>query len=300
MASSSTARRADPLPRRQPGFVFSLYHGPDRHPVPPAGDETLTEAGVPFHGIASRGLLGEIGEPEDWSRFAHRLHDGSPSDEPVLLGLREAAQRLHVLSFRQSARAAERYLEARLPPKGPRLCELWNIKEGHTSSVWHVVARDEDGFEEFILNVARDDEAGRELARTAQTMMAIGQRHADLAMAGVEDIAEVEIDYSGEPLMVTVTRNELVRDGLEIHLGRHRQTGEPTLVVVERFLTEPDNPAEIARLVGRVMTNAECLRLEEDLAAFIDAASEIAEVAVDINEGDLVWAGDRAVVVAIR
>ncbi|MBK5571159.1 hypothetical protein [Ensifer sp. SSB1] len=299
MVTPTTARPAVPADRWSPAVVFARYHGPDRLPVRGTSIDDLAAA-VPFHGIISRGLEGEILDPGEWQRYAHRLFDDQGDDDPAFARLREAASRHRVLSFLQSTRAAERYLETRLAPKGRRLCELWSVKEGHTSSVWRIAAYDdEDGLEEFILNVARDDVAGRELARTAETMRQIHQSHPDLNMAKVEDIAEVEINYYGEPVAVTVTRNALVRNGVEIHLGRHRQTGAPIHVAIERFLTSHNQPSEITQLFGRVMTPAECLQIETDLATFLKAASQVAPVAVDINDGDLVWDGDHAVVVAI-
>jgi len=284
MNSPSLVRRTAAAP------TFALYHGPDR--------TEISTADGPFHGIVPRGLVGGVGL-DDWRLYAHRFFDDATEENGSLALLRQAARQSHVLSFRHSAEAAQRFVEKRLDLQEAR-CDLWNIKEGHTSSVWRVAVDGENSSGEFILNVARDDAAGLELARTAWTMQAIGDRYPDLAMAKVEDIAEVEIDYFGQPAAVTVTRNELVRDALEIHLGRDRQTGEPTHVVIERFLTSPEQPSEIVHIFGRVMTHTECLRLEADLAAFLDAALQVAPVAVDINDGDIVWAGSRAVVVAIR
>ena len=279
---------------------FAVYHGPDRIQVRPTRASFPPAENEPFHGIMPRGLTVDGASAEDWRRYAHRLFDGPDEGEPELIALRQAVRRHRVLSFRHSAEAARRYVEAHCVPRRAGICELWNLKEGHTSSIWRVALRDEAGYEEFVLNVARDQAAGGELARTSQTMWTIGERHPELGMAVVEDLAEVDIDYFGEALAVTVARNELVPDALEIHLGQHRRTGEPTYVVVERFLTDPEHPAEIAHLVGRKMTDAECLRLEADLAAFLAAGCEHGPVAVDINEGDLVWDGTRAVVVAIR
>ncbi len=270
--------------------TFTLYHGPDRTEI------STTEG--PFHGIVPRALVGVVGL-DDWRLYAHRFFDDATEENGSLALLRQAARQSHVLSFRHSAEAAQRFVERRLDLQEAR-CDLWNIKEGHTSSVWRVTVDGENASGEFILNVARDDAAGLELARTAWTMQAIGDCYPDLAMAKVEDIAEVEIDYFGQPAAVTVTRNELVRDALEIHLGRDRQTGEPTHVVVERFLMSPEQPSEIVHIFGRVMTHTECLRLEAGLAAFLDAALQVAPVALDINDGDIVWADSRAVVVAIR
>lgn len=300
MIRNATARAAVPTVWPESALTFAHYHGPDRRPVQLLGQPEGAADVEPFHGIASRGVAGDEELAANWARYAHRLFDGEPNHEPGFRDLRAAAQRLHILSFRQSAQVAERYLLGRLPHSGRRFCELWNIKEGHTSSVWHVTAHDEDSVETFVLNIARDDEAGAELTRTAKTMAAIGERHPCLNMARLEDCAEIKIDYFGKPLGVTVTRNEFIRNALEIHVGRHRQTGEPTIVVVERFITEPSRPSEIAHLFGRVMTSAECVQLEADVASFLDLAGELGPIAVDVNHGDLVWDGKRAVVVAIR
>ncbi|MYN11754.1 hypothetical protein GSY71_01110 [Pusillimonas sp. TS35] len=270
--------------------TFSVYHGPDRI-------GTATDDG-PFHGIVPRSLIGGV-DHDKWQRYAHQLFDQAIGANADLALLRLSALQHHVLSFQQSAQAARRFVETRLDLHGGH-CDLWNIKEGHTSSVWHVAAGDGHSSEEFILNIARDDAAGRELARTAEIMQTIAACHPELAMAKVEDVVGVEIDYFGQPASITVTRNELVRDALEIHLGRDRRTGRPKHVLIERFITDPERPCEIVDIAGRVMTDAECHQLTADLAAFLDTASQIASVDVDINDGDLVWDGNRAVVVAIR
>lgn len=298
-----------PAPELQAGAALQcvFFHGPDRQPLPlsdpAAADGTMAwEPGlpVPFHGIAPRGLLAEPAHCAHWSRYAHCLFDDTPEDAPALQALRTQVRRLQVLSFQQSAAVAQRYLALHLPPTGLHLCELWAIKEGHTSSVWQVQVHSSAGTETFVLNVARDAAASLELARSAQNLQAIAARHPELPVAHVHDLAEVPLDYFGQPVSVTVTRNRWIAHALEVHQGRHRQSGEPTWVLVERFVTHPERPAEIAHLLGRVLQPSECAQLQADLDRFLTAAREVGPVEVDINDGDLVWDGQQAVVVALR
>jgi hypothetical protein len=281
---------------------LAFFHGPDKTPIYRGPGDA-----EPFHGVISRGLLaavasGRLGHA-DWRECAHRLFDDSKPDMSALLALREEARQRRVLSFRQSAAAVRRYVDRCLGEKRLRFgcaCEVWNIKEGHTSSVWRVAIRGDDADDEFVVNVARDAEAGMELLATAETMRSIAAAKPDLNMAKVIDAGTTTIEYFDGTIEVAVTRNELVPNALEVHRGTHRVTGLPTYVVIERFVTSEDHPSEIRSLVGRVLQPAECRKLESNIERFLAAASQCGTVALDINEGDVVWDGADAVVIAIR
>lgn len=289
-----------------------MFFGPDRVPFVLGPQATVHCAlATPFHGIVSRGLLQVVadraGGADLWHRHAHRLFD-EPGDTEDLdaAALTDAARQRRVLSFGQSALAArtyvERYCATRLKDGMP-LCELWSIKEGRTSSVWHVTVDPASSADRhaFILNVARDSGAGDELEAASRKMQAIGAIAQGANLARVSDITTVRLDYFGKPIDVVVTRNELIADAYEIHSGRDRHTGADVLVLVERFLTSEDRPAKISSIRGRRLTPDDCQQITNDIDVFLsEAARHHIEASVDINDGDVVWNGRRATVVAIR
>jgi hypothetical protein len=212
-----------------------------------------------------------------------------------------------VLSFGQSALAAKQYVEAycaALPlDRADISCELWNIKEGHTSSVWQVRVHGIPGAEtdEFIVNVARDTEAGRELKATSAKMLAIARLWPKANLAKVLSVDEVPIDFHGVPIGVKVTRNELIRDCYEIHQLVDRLAGRRRLVLVERFLApEKDRPSHIRSIRGRELTEPERRRVKNDVNGLLARIRRRFPVGVDFNDGDVVWNGKRGIVVAIR
>jgi hypothetical protein len=294
--------------------TFAMFFGPDKIPFVLGPRTTvLCAVATPFHGIVSRGLLQALADHDKgadlWHRHAHRLldePDGEDGEDLDVAALKAAARQCRVLSFGQSALAArsyvERYCETQ-PAGGVPSCELWNIKEGHTSSVWHVTIDPGSDADRrvFILNVARDSGAGDELAAASRKMQAIGATGSGANMARVSDMTKVTLDYFGEPIDVLVTRNELVADAYEIHSARDRRTGAEELVLVERFLTSDDRPARISSIRGQRLTPETCQQIANDVDAFLsEAARHHVEASVDINDGDVVWNGRRAIVVAIR
>jgi hypothetical protein len=244
---------------------FSVSHGADRVPLHEGDDGQLTSVlGIPFHGIASRALLPWLHRLPDgsalWERTAHRLHCGGESGSEELTALREEAGRHGVLSLTESCRAARLFVEARF---GERLCdghsELWNTKEGHTSSVWVVTVRSRDGepVERFVLNVARDPIAGVELRESSERLDELSRRHPGLPIAQVHEVTEVVVRLRCGDVRVAVTRNELVEDALEIHPLAPGAGGEHRYALVERFLTGDASPTAIRAVRGREASAAE-------------------------------------------
>lgn len=292
---------------------FGFQFGPERIPfsLGPNGSVECGSPAAPFHGIISRGLLGRLTERgesiEVWHRYAHRIHDGRAAADAVLTRLRIHAAECVVLSFGQSALATKRVVETHCDSLIDRdrdvSCTLWNIKEGHTSSVWQIaICGIHDGeTDEFIVNVARDAEAGRELKATSEKMLAITRQWPEANLAKVLSIREIPLDYYGAPIQVQVTCNELVRDGHEIHSLANRAMGQDRLVLVERFMaSDPDRPSQIRSIRGRELTGAECRKVKADVSDFLARAGRRFPVDVDLTDGDIVWNGRQAIVIAIR
>lgn len=278
------------------------YQGPDRAPLEfGPGGIPATRDGIAFHGIAPRGLMPwldeHLGGAAGWQRHGHRLDDGSAADSMDLASLRHAARAAGVLSLAQSARAAE--AAARLAFPAATHLALWLFKEGHSSSVWVVDVRTPEGDEEFVLNVARDGAAGEELRRSSERLRAV-ERAGDVQVATVESIDTVDLPDEaavGGVRAVTVVRNRLIPDALEIHelsgdAGRQ-------YALVERFLTNPLAPAVIDGVRGRLALAHEADAIDAARAAVESALGCEGDDALCVNDGDLVWNGHEPVLVAV-
>ena len=276
---------------------IALYHGPTRRPL-------RLDAGAPaspprpYHGIMPRGLLemhaaGRL-SAEAWHRWAHVL--GEILDDDDALAVQRLAREAGVLSFTQSALAAQAYLEVS-QTEGCTV-EAWNVKEGHTSSVWTVTIRDERTAvrDRFVLNVARDKAAAIELERTSELMRAITERNPGINMAQVYDIRRVRIEHRGETVEVLVTRVEWIA-GDEVHVLS--RGGKDVYVAVESFVVA-EHSAEIAALRGRPLDGAAHAKLEQDVRACLRRAAVQAQIDIEVNEGDVVWDGTTGTVVAVN
>jgi hypothetical protein len=206
-----------------------------------------------------------------------------------------------VLSFSQSAVCAKEYgaIYCRSKKEKITLMECWNIKEGHTSSVWKISIYGDNISETFIVNVARDREAGMELQESSLKLKAVKEQSPDINSVSVFDISTLHNKLL--PGGVVVTRNEWIENAFEVHLRTNKQEGSEELLMVDRFLMDERNPAKIISILGRIFSSVEANKIKSDLQDFLLNASEYLhdEVAVNINDGDLVWNGERAIVVAI-
>jgi hypothetical protein len=285
---------------------ISWFFGPDREPfVLDDGGAVWAAAGMPFHGIVSRGtreLLQQAGvAPEVWLRNAHRLEaPEQPGEGAELSRVRAAARLAGALSFGESAACVWRYLEQHCVAAGKAAeVEAWNIKEGHTSSVWGVSLRDAQGsLLKFIVNVARDRSASAELDASSKRLRQIRAGAPTVLLAEVEDIERVRVPLASGPAEVVVTRNEWLSGCQEIHAVQEQRRSR--YLLVERFLTMPDAPAHIVSIYGRRCSDAECRQIDSDIASFREQAAAVLQVPteLEVNDGDLVWNGSRAVVVA--
>jgi hypothetical protein len=269
-------------------------HGPNRTRFDVRPDGALVAAGgTPFHGVVSRGLRSWLDSqfpdgPAVWESYAHLLHDADTNVTAELRELRRAAARLKVLSFGQSAQAATQYM-ARL---GCRHALLWNIKEGHTASVWVSCA---DRASPFVLNVARDAVAGAELRDTSRRMRQLAATAPNVPIAAVDDIAKVELLTPAGPMSVVVVRNALIENAREVH----ELPDDRGYVLIDQFVADVEVPARIRGARGRHATAREHAAIDDTIAQVRAAATAGLPVEVDVNDGDVVWDGARAYVVAI-
>jgi hypothetical protein len=286
---------------------FQFYFGPDKIPF------RLDEKGMveknstmPFHGIISKGIISEIVSEkmnsEMWHRYAPFIEQKSDKIDSGMFEFNSLINKYKILSFGQSAWAAQKYLKEKCLKDAINEdldIEIWNIKEGHTSSVWKITVNNTTEKEDFVLNIARDLESSKELKETSEKLRAIIKSFSDINIAKVIDIACVKDELL--PFEVTVTRNEWIDNSFEIHKRTNRETKKEELLLVERFLTDDKKPSRITSVVGRIFSNKEADKIKKDIDEFLTKAMtclpEMPELT--INEGDVVWDGEKAVIVAI-
>jgi hypothetical protein len=281
--------------------LVEFRHGPDGTPFRLRGSEAVIDGTgrIPFHGILSRGLLERVRHTQasfaSWDEYGHLLHHEAEAELQELARWRRTAAECGVLSFTQSALCVRSYVEQYVGANDH--CEAWNVKEGHTSSVWRVQLQNGNAKHEFALNVARDHIAGEELERTSEMMVRIAELWPESNLAKVLDIVMIRLPDVAQPVLVT--RNEWIPDSYEIHRLPAPGNELGPLVLVERFLTEESSPSHVRQILGRRLNEAECAQVNRDVDEFLERTARFA-VQVDINDGDLVWSGQRAIVIAIR
>lgn len=288
-------------------MMVQFYFGPDKIPFR-LNDKGMVEKNstMPFHGIISRGLLNRFIakdiKGEKWHQYAHILFDENScvSDSDLEI-LRSDILECKVLSFDQSALCVKEYVEQSLIEQDKKdvQIELWNIKEGHTSSVWKTSVISDGKEEIFVVNVARDYDAGIELKKISEKLVAIENAFPDINLAKVIEISSVKCDTL--PFLVTVTRNEWVNDSWEIHCRKNKINGKDELLLIERFLRDNNDPSKITSVVGRIFSDIETKTIYEYINHFLTKAATCLteKPLLNINHGDIVWDGEKAVIVAI-
>jgi hypothetical protein len=278
-------------------------YGPDRLPLEESAVATAARWGYrPFHGIVSLGLREHPACTPDGWREAAPLLDTLPRAGGVL---DDAARDCGVLSFDDSLAAAEH--AASEYGNGSAVAELWNLKEGHTTSVWcatYECAADDNDPRRIVLNVARDDLASRELEQATATYSEMVERAPDIAAARVLAIWKLRRDGDGgEP--VTVVAQKWIDDAYEINALPAGADSRGQLCAVERFITDPAQPARICSVRGGRLTAEEHGRVGACVALLLrQGASYDSDLGAwslprfVVNHGDWVWQHDRALAVA--
>jgi hypothetical protein len=284
----------------------SFFFGRNKIPFELRGCRIAESESIPFNGIISRGLLNKFIkyslDIQIWQKYAHFLFKNG--DYPVSNEyniLKKLSQECKVLSFGQSALSAQTYAEyyCKSLKKTDCLIELWNIKEGHTSTVWKVTVKTPEFEDIFVVNVSRDLEAGVELKETSEKLMIIAGMYPDLNLAKVLDIYSLSENFL--PSEVIITKNEWVDNSFEVHSRRNLRSKHEELIMVEQFLTHRNDPAFITSVIGRVFSQYESEKIFSQINHFLKmgAACLPGGLRVDINHGDVVWNGERAIVIAI-
>ena len=277
-------------------------------------DGVLVEDGFlgyrPFFGIVSRGMLPVLrGAPIDWTRWSPLLDvelaaaDRSPgAGVSPLVG---AARRRGVLTFADSALAAQMFVEERLATRIDlsQPLELWNVREGHTASVWRLSGQDHEGAPMLLaLNVSRDDVAADELASSADQLEAAAERCGPVI---ADVVARDRVTLPGpRDLRPLVVAQEWVRGAAELAFLPLRRGGR-RLHAVTAWTTADDDPGRIVGAEGAELGDAEHVRAARQittclltLAVRVDSG-RVDVPRVDLDDGDWMWGPDGLRLVAL-
>jgi hypothetical protein len=296
----------NPTSRVNPAFMrVTVRHGPAATPV------VAGRSYRPFHGIASRGMLDRL--PTDGQvaleRWSPLLDAALAGDEFALATVPkdvvEAARACGMLTFAQSAAAAAQFVahELREVVAPATHVELWNVKEGHTSSVWRLtVDPPERPTVRLALNVGRDHLASDELERSAAILDEVTASSLAVTVAAV--VARGRVTVPGAPgLRPAVVVQEWVEGASELALLPRRGGGR-RLYAVERWVTAEQEPGRIAGAVGHRLTDTEHKQVAECATRFLLDTVRLAGRAalrfprIDVEHGDWMWGADGLYVVA--
>lgn len=297
---------------RESTMRCAVVHGPDRVPVLCPGDIPPSDPEcVPFHQVISRGLLhsaeGRGLPPESWqavSPFVDRALSGFPVIAMPQLELwLDLARANGVLSYSDSACCAMEFTRANSFKLCQRItgsvaeaesidsCELWSIKEGHTSSIWIATlhCNQSESPTRFVLNIARDIEAGRELSAVCSELSALKLRDCSLVVE-VLDSGTV-----GGRWDVPVVATNWISGGYELHV---LSTGRA--IAIDRFNSDPSDPRRVASVTVRSDLDSDdlwsgILRSWISLGDWSRPDGPVLLPRTEINEGDWVFADGRAV-----
>jgi hypothetical protein len=293
-----------------------FVHGPERIPALSPDDVYRSDPGlVPFHQIISRGLLQSAESrglaSEDWremSPFVDRALSGFPVTGPRQLELwLQLARTNGVLSYLDSARCAIKFIDANstdlcqkitgsvIEAKSSNFCELWSVKEGHTSSVWitTLCADQTKSPIRFVLNIARDMAAGRELTAMGGELLALSLRNSS-CVVGVLGSSVVTGNWD-----VPVLATSWISSGCELHVlpsGR--------AVAIEHFNSDPGDPRRVTSVTVRSDLESDdlwsaILRSWISLGDWSRRDGPVLLPRTEINEGDWVFADGQAVLCAL-
>jgi hypothetical protein len=305
--------------------ILYFLHGPHRVPISKSADDGYFTEYHPFHGIISRGMmqtLNGLHVPVDWTRYSASLDTAlAGNDEQASLlpdQLLDIARSCEVLSFADSVSAAEAIVRWHLPDVVSSVdlpfelsqvsaVELWNVKEGHTSSVWKVTLFSDQGENSisFALNVARDSEAGKELLDSAAILQEITPRISSAGIARVLFAARISLPKAETASVATVVQ-EWIEDSYELGYLPDRMTHRHQLFAIDRFLMAPDAHGRIVSVAGRRLESQEQASiLSQILMAMLEASrydpasQQVCFPSFELNEGDWVLSQGRAFLVAV-
>lgn len=272
------------------------------------------------HGIISEGLLEKfVQEKLDlklWDSYVSYLNgDLHEIDNALLLKMQGLSLSTRTLHFNHSTICAIASVSKYIIDNyysDEVITEIISLQEGHISSVWKVNITDSNNklLESFILNIARDAAAGVHLRTISELMEQIRENYLDVSIARVYAIDTVEIEYFGELIEVVVTRNEYINGAKNIFIMDRDGFEKPQYYIAEKFLDS--SPGVTKKVLARPATDI----IIDEINRTIDRVTDYSLNGIfaspnlpvynpdgsyapklDINRGDLVWDGEKVIVV---
>lgn len=272
------------------------------------------------HGIISEGLLKRFLEEKLdlklWDNYVSYLNgDLNELDNELLLKIQDLSLSAGTLHFNHSTICAMESVSKYIIDNYHSheiITEIISLQEGHISSVWKVNITDSNNklLESFILNIARDYAAGVRLRSISELMKEMRENYSDVSVAGVYSIDTVEIEYFGELIEVVVTRNEYINGAKNIFIMDKDEFEKPQYYIAEKFLDS--SPGATKKVLARPATDT----IIDEINRTIDCVTDYSLNGVfappnlpvynpdgsyapklDINRGDLVWDGEKVIVV---
>jgi hypothetical protein len=191
-------------------------------------------------------------------------------------------------------------------------CELWSIKEGHTSSIWRVELSFTGGTAPmvFCLNVGRDKEASEELKSTSEELIRLHKLDPQgvVEVLGMEivDLDGIRLDGGHANFSVTVSVVRWLENSSELHVAKDPSSGFGHFMLVDYFRSPEDElPASMQRIVGKRLDGGESEAMWSSIIAHMVKQSEfdadcktVRMPSTEINEGDWVSCNEGVMLVA--
>jgi hypothetical protein len=270
----------------------------------------------PYFGIVPRALMQEAAglACEEWLAIAGGLEAkrrGLPVEHGARIGQWHTHHDDHDVASWQACRdACTRYLERLLrdstlrslmPGLPPRDApwQLWQIKEGHTTSVWRASALAGDARQALCINVARDRSASLELQCCAELLMRWRKRDS-VHIAPLHRIDCIEVREGLRGFGLTATAGAWI-EGRELHV--EQEHARLQIIEVDRFVC--DGRCRPQLMAGRRLSTDDTRDLLQQWrrlvirhAAACPGQPTVLAPRFDFEDGDLVRAGRRLIAIA--
>lgn len=257
------------------------------------------------HGIISEGLLEKFVEEnldlKLWDDYVSFLNGSLQEINNELLlkiqGLSLSARTLHFNHSTICAMESVSKYIAHNYHSDEIITEIISLQEGNISSVWKVNITNSNNkhLESFILNIARDYDAGLHLSSISELMEEIREKYTDVSIARVYSVDHVEIEYFGELIEVVVTRNEYIDGAKNIYFRNKDEFGKPQYYIAEKFLDSSSGATK--KILASPATDAINKEVNRTIDRVTNYNSNGTYPKLDINRGDLVWNGEKVTIV---
>lgn len=262
------------------------------------------------HGIISEGLLEKfVDENLDlkvWDSYVSYLNDDLHEiDDELLLKIQNLSLSTRTLHFSHSTICALESVSKYITDNyhsNEIITEITSLQEGYISSIWKVSITNSNNkhLESFILNIARDYSGGLHLRSISKLMEEIREKYIDISISRVYSIDNVKIEYFGQVIEVVVTRNEYINGAKNIYFMDRDEFGKPQYYIADKFLaSDLESQGPTKKVLAKFATDTINNEINRTIARVTNYNSNGIYPKLDINRGDLVWNGEKVVIVGL-